>query len=172
MREIIPGFKDLNMPEELRMYYAVISITKRYPGWGKNAIYAALGSGYGMANLIGVIVVDDDVDVYDINQVLTAVATRVDPELDVVILPPSTTHALNPSARAILPVREPGLSFAMCSRIGIDATRKMIDEYGRSRATPLYVERTPDKATLEKVRSRWSEYGLEEMPKIEEVAIR
>ncbi|MCS7142193.1 MAG: UbiD family decarboxylase [Aigarchaeota archaeon] len=161
MREIVPGFKDLNMPEELRMYYAVISITKRYPGWGKNAIYAALGSGYGQANLVGVIVVDDDVDPYDMEQVLTAVSTRVDPELDIVILPPSTTHALNPSARAILPVREPGLAFAMCSRIGIDATRKMVDEYGRSRATPLYVERAPDQETLKKVREKWAQYGLD-----------
>lgn len=170
MREIIPGFRDLNMPEELRMYYAVISITKRFPGWGKNAIYAALGSGYGQANLVGVIVVDEDVDVYDMEQVLTALSTRVDPELDVVILPPSTTHALNPGARAILPVREPGLAFAMCSRIGIDATRKLQDEYGRERATPRYVERSPDPATLEKVRAKWALYGLEEAIPIKQAA--
>jgi 4-hydroxy-3-polyprenylbenzoate decarboxylase len=160
MRDSIPGFRDLNMPLELRMFYAIISIKKRFPGWGKNAIYAAFGSGYGTANLVGVIVVDDDVDVYDMNQVLTAIATRVDPELDVVILPPSTTHSLNPSARAILPVKQPGLAFGMCSRIGIDATRKFDDEYGRARATPLYVERSPDPETLKKVRENWDSYGL------------
>ncbi len=160
MSERIPGFRDLNMPLELRMFYAVISIKKRYPGWGKTAGYAALGSGYGTANLVGVIVVDEDVDVYDMNQVMTAIATRVDPELDIVILPPTTTHSLNPSARAILPVREPGLAFGMCSRMIIDATRKFEDEYGRARATPNYVERSPDPETLEKVRQKWKEYGL------------
>ena len=99
-------------------------------------------------------------DVYDMNQVMTAIATRVDPELDIVILPPTTTHSLNPSARAILPVREPGLAFGMCSRMIIDATRKFEDEYGRARATPNYVERSPDPETLEKVRQKWKGYGI------------
>ena len=160
MSQRVPGFRDLNMPLEMRMFYAIVSILKRYPGWGKTAGYAALGSGYGTANLAGVIVVDEDVDVYDMNQVLTAIATRVDPELDIVILPPTTTHSLNPNARAILPVREPGLAFGMCSRIIIDATRKFEDEYGRKRATPRYIERSPDPETLKKVREKWDKYGF------------
>ncbi|MBI4455907.1 MAG: UbiD family decarboxylase [Acidobacteria bacterium] len=158
MQRSVVGFRDLALPLEMRNYYAVISITKRVPGWGKQAIYSALGSGFGMATLNGVIVVDEDVNIYDINDVLFAIATRVDPELDIVILPPMGVNALNPSVRSLLPVKRPGEAFGMISKIGIDATRKFDTEYGRTKGTPKM--NRPDPETLKRVRDEWSQYGL------------
>lgn len=158
MKRSVVGFKDLTLPLEMRNYYAVISITKRIPGWGKQAIYTALGSGFGMATLNGVIVVDEDVDIYNIDDVLFAIATRVDPELDMVTMPPVAVNALNPAVRSLLPPQKPGESFGMISKVGIDATRKWASEDGRTKATSKMS--LPDPETLKRVKDDWSKYGL------------
>lgn len=158
MKRSVVGFKDLTLPLEMRNYYAVIAINKRIPGWGKQAIYMALSSGFGMATLNGVIVVDSDVDIYDMEKVLFAVSTRVDPELDIVTMPPVAVNALNPAVRQLLPPQKPGESFGMISKVGIDATRKLASEPGRSKATSKLC--VPDPDTLKRVRENWAEYGL------------
>jgi len=160
MKRAIAGFRDADIPLECRNYVAVIQIKKRQPGWGKQAIHTALGSGFGMGTLNCVIVVDEDIDIYDWNQVLFALGTRVDPELDVTIIPGTGVGALNPAARARI-IRDPTsgyTNFAICSKIGIDATCKMKEEPGRERSTPNVVKPLPD--SLSKVREKWDAYGL------------
>lgn len=160
MKREVVGFRDAFLPMEGRMYLAIIQIKKRYPGWGHQALMTALGSGWAMAIVNCVIVVDEDIDIYDWRQVLFAMATRVDPELDVIITKPAAVNAVNPAARARLPrSEESGVTdFNLCSKIGIDATKKMGSEANRSRPTPNLS--TPDQKTLEKVRREWASYGL------------
>lgn len=74
---------------------AYVSIKKRIQGEGKLAGLAALGS---EANLKTVIVVDDDVDVYNEQEVMWAVTTRVEADLDISIIPRTTGAHLDPSA--------------------------------------------------------------------------
>jgi 4-hydroxy-3-polyprenylbenzoate decarboxylase len=159
LKRSVIGFRDVYLPLQGRGYKAVVQIKKRYPGWGKQAIYAAFSAGYINSSVNWVTIVDEDIDLYDLNQVYFAEATRVDPELDVVMLPVQGVYPLNPAARDRYEAKDLGhelgfTEFAWCSKIGIDATRKYRDEHRR--ATPERV--TPDRKTLELVRKNWDSY--------------
>ena len=115
---IAPEVKDIYMPPEGVGYVTVVSIEKRYPGearrvmnllWGLLPVYNKV-----------VVVVDSDVDVRDLGQVLYSVAANVNPQRDIVIVPESPTEELDPST----PIPNLG------SKVGIDATRKLPEEYG------------------------------------------
>ncbi|MCG2871416.1 MAG: UbiD family decarboxylase, partial [Sulfolobales archaeon] len=94
------------------------SIRKRFPGHARKVMSAI----WGLTPLIGkiLIVVDHDVDVRDWGQVLYAVSAHVDPQRDVVVLEDFPAEELDPSPST------PGLG----SKLGVDATRKLPEEYG------------------------------------------
>jgi 2,5-furandicarboxylate decarboxylase 1 len=64
-----------------------------------------------------VVVVDDDIDVYDESDVLWAIATRVQADRDVFVIPGARAKPLDPS----LPVMPPGV-VPVGAKVGIDAT--------------------------------------------------
>lgn len=94
------------------MWHAVISIRKQ-SGEGKNALMAALS----VMALKHVVVVDDDIDVFDPNDVEWAIATRVQGDRDVIIVSGGRTSALDPS----LPLMPAGV-IPTGAKVGIDAT--------------------------------------------------
>jgi 4-hydroxy-3-polyprenylbenzoate decarboxylase len=96
---------------------AIVSIKKRYPGHGKKVLNALWGTGQ-MALTKAIVVVSDDINPHDINQVIWAIASFVNPERDVLIIPHAHTDALDPA------VPRPPLG----SKLGIDATRKLPEE--------------------------------------------
>ncbi len=91
-------------------WHAVIAIRKQ-PGDPRNAIMAALS----VADLKHVVIVDDDIDVYDAMEVEWAMASRVQADRDVTILSDARSKPLDPS----LPPSEGIPTTAKC---GIDAT--------------------------------------------------
>jgi 2,5-furandicarboxylate decarboxylase 1 len=93
-------------------WHAVISIRKQ-PGEGKNALLAALTA----QDLKHVVVVDDDIDVHDPLDVEWAIATRVQGDCDIVVIPGARAKPLDPS----LPVTPPGV-VPIGAKVGIDAT--------------------------------------------------
>ena len=115
MKTEVVGFRDAFLPLQGRNFMAIVQIKKRYPGWGKQAIMSALGSGFAAAIINWLIVVDEDIDIYNWDQVLFALATRVDPQLDILTFPPMAVNALNPSARARVPESQdfPYTNFAL-----------------------------------------------------------
>ena len=92
-------------------------------------------------------VVDNDINVHNINDVIWAVTTRVDPKRDITIIDNAPTDSLDPSS--------PFLN--MGSKMGIDATKKSKDE-GFER--PVQMEALPDKDTVNLVDKRWNTYGF------------
>ena len=65
-------------------HHVVISIHKRLESTARNIIYTVLTSGL----IVGlVVVVDEDINIYDPEEVEWAVATRVRPDRDIIILP-------------------------------------------------------------------------------------
>ncbi|RLA95972.1 MAG: hypothetical protein DRG83_17905, partial [Deltaproteobacteria bacterium] len=159
LKETVIGFRDAYLPLEGRGYKAVVQIKKRYPGWGKQAIYATFAAGYACSSVNWVTVVDEDIDIYNPAEVYFAEATRVDPEIDVIIFPAQGVYPLNPAARARIEAKDLGhtanfTEFAWCSKIGIDATKKYADELRRP--TPERV--MPDLGVLRKVRQNWEKY--------------
>ena len=141
LRFLLPEVADLNLPEfGLFQGIAIVSIKKRFPGHGKKVMFALWGLGHMMSLTKVVIVVDHDVNVHDLNEVLFAVAQRVDPQRDVVIVPGAHVDVLDTGS----PV--PGYG----SKLGIDATRKLPEEYG---GRPWPEEVAPDPEVAARVKA-------------------
>lgn len=93
----------------------VVSITQRYPGHARQA--ALVAGNLQVANYLGryVVVVDDDIDVYDLNDVMWALCTRSDPADSIEIIRRQWSGPLDPR----VPTADKGHN----SRAYIDATR-------------------------------------------------
>ncbi len=105
--------KDINVTlGGCAFWHAVISI-KKQAGEGKNAILAALS----VMDLKHVVVVDDDIDVFNPMDVEWAIATRVQADRDVLIVTNARGKPLDPS----LPPTPVGV-VPTTAKIGIDAT--------------------------------------------------
>ena len=105
--------KDINVTlGGCAFWHAVISI-KKQAGEGKNALLAALS----VLDLKHVVVVDDDIDVHNAMDVEWAIATRVQGDKDVIVIPGARAKPLDPSL-AVMPhgVVPTG------AKVGIDAT--------------------------------------------------
>src|SRR6187455_1304051 len=93
-------------------WHAIVSIRKQ-AGEGKNALLAALS----VMDLKHVVVVDDDIDVWNAMDVEWAIATRVQGDRDVFVIPGARAKPLDPS----LAVMPPGV-VPTGAKVGIDAT--------------------------------------------------
>jgi 2,5-furandicarboxylate decarboxylase 1 len=91
-------------------YAAVVALRQRYKGQARHLLLTALGD---PARPKWVVVVDDDVDVYDTAQVSWAMTTRFQPADDLIVVPRVAGGPLDPSA----PEKE------VISVWGVDATR-------------------------------------------------
>jgi UbiD family decarboxylase len=76
------------------MFNVRVSLRQRVPGEARNAITACLSS---LANIKNVFVVDPDIDVFSDEQVDWALATRFQPDRDIVVLGGMRTLPLDPS---------------------------------------------------------------------------
>ncbi|HEY7301400.1 MAG TPA: UbiD family decarboxylase [Xanthobacteraceae bacterium] len=104
--------KDINVTlGGCAFWHAVISIRKQ-PGEAKNALLAALS----VMDLKHVVVVDDDIDVFDPTEVEWAIATRVQGDWDVMIVTNARAKPLDPSLPQGFGVVPTG------AKVGIDAT--------------------------------------------------
>lgn len=151
LKVFMPEIVDLNMPPEglFTGGVAIVSIKKRYPGHAKKVMMGLWGLGqFSLVKVI--IVVDHDVNVNDMGQVLHAIATCVDPQRDVLIVPYAVTDQLDHTS----------LSSGYGSKLGIDATRKLVEEnYGR----PWPEEVASDPETVKLVDEKWDKYGLKDL---------
>ena len=93
--------------------HAIVQIRKREPDDGMKAIHAAFR---GHSSLKHVIIVDDDINIYDPESVEWALATRFQADRDLVILADQPSSSLDPSARHV-----PGQK-TRTAKMGIDAT--------------------------------------------------
>jgi 2,5-furandicarboxylate decarboxylase 1 len=104
--------KDINVTlGGCAFWHAVISI-KKQPGEAKNALLAALS----VMDLKHVVVVDDDIDVFDPTEVEWAIATRVQGDRDIMIVNNARAKPLDPSLPQGSGVVPTG------TKVGIDAT--------------------------------------------------
>src|SRR6476619_4806374 len=94
-------------------HWHIVASIKKAPGDGKNAIMALLS----IADIKHVTIVDDDIDVFDPVDVEWAVATRVQADRDVLIVPNARSKPLDPSLPLPLHGKVP-----TTAKMGIDAT--------------------------------------------------
>jgi UbiD family decarboxylase len=108
VRAMVPSVRAVRVPAPFTCY---VSIEQRLPGQAKNAIMAVLGADLYLKR---VVVVDHDVDVFDDRQMTWAIATRCQPDRDLVVMTHARGSDLDPSTR------EDGYS----AKWGVDATAK------------------------------------------------
>ncbi|KPU63018.1 hypothetical protein EP1X_06585 [Thermococcus sp. EP1] len=122
VKQVVPKVHGVRLTEGGAMWlHAVVSITKQHDGDGKNAILAAFS---GHPSLKHVVVVDEDIDIYDDRDIEWAIATRFQADKDLVIIPKTRGSSLDPSG-------EKGFT----TKWGIDATKPLNrkEEFERAR---------------------------------------
>jgi 2,5-furandicarboxylate decarboxylase 1 len=113
VRQTVPTVKNVCMPVSGNCrFHAYVAIAKRTPGQAKNAICAAFASDMLLKH---VIIVDDDIDVFDEEQVLWAVSNRFQADRGLVVIPNAQGSELDPSAG-------PG---GINAKMGLDATKPL-----------------------------------------------
>ncbi|WP_099210309.1 UbiD family decarboxylase [Thermococcus henrietii] len=112
VKRVVPKVHGVRLTEGGAMWlHAVVSITKQHDGDGKNAILAAFT---GHPSLKHVVVVDEDIDIYDDRDVEWAIATRFQAGKGLVIVPNARGSSLDPSAEK-----------SLTAKWGIDATKPL-----------------------------------------------
>ena len=141
----IPGIKSVYCPPEgSGRFLAIISVETRYPGHADQVLTAAISTEMGAYGLKTVIVVDDDIDAWDIPRVMYALSFRFQPNRSQVIKRGRSTP-LDPS----LPIE----SRYITGRLLLDAT---IPYEWKDKPIPIAL----DQDMVARVKSRWSELGF------------
>jgi UbiD family decarboxylase len=89
----------------------IVSMRKKYEGQARTAMIAAFNADLYLKH---VIVVDHDIRIADLQHVLWAIATRVQAERDIFVIPRARGSSLDPSAEPL----------GVVDKMGIDATAK------------------------------------------------
>ena len=141
----IPGIQAIYCPPEgSGRFLAIISIKQMYPGHANQVLTAAISTEMGAYGLKNVIVVDEDIDPWDISRVMYALSFRAQPNR-VQIIERGRSTPLDPS----LPINARWIT----GRLLIDAT---IPYDWDEKPIPIVLD--PD--VVARVESRWSELGL------------
>ena len=112
VRQATPNVRNVYItPASGCRYHAVMQLDQKHEGEAKNAMFAAFASS---TEIKHVVVVDTDIDIYDMQDVEWAIANRVQAARDVFIIPDAMGNKLDPSSRE-------GTS----DKMGIDATIPM-----------------------------------------------
>ena len=115
LARVIPNVTGVHVPlSGTSSFTAYVAIKQHRPGEAKHVIPIVLGVDH---YLKLVIVVDDDIDVFDESDVMWAVATRMQADRDLVVISGSLGAMLDPSAD------DQGVT----AKLGIDATRPIGD---------------------------------------------
>ncbi|HEY2134955.1 MAG TPA: UbiD family decarboxylase [Xanthobacteraceae bacterium] len=128
IRQTFPEIVDCWLPPEACSYrIAVVSVRKAYPGHARRLMmgFWSLLPQFAMTKIL--IVVDQDIDVRQWSDVVWAMATRMDPGRDLVVVADTPMDPLDFASP------QPGLA----GKLGIDATVKIGPETTRTWGRPL-----------------------------------
>src|SRR5438270_7088236 len=108
----------------------IVSTKNRYGGFAKAVAMRVLTTPHGLGYAKIVIVVDEDVDPFDLRQVMWAMSVKVNPTGDLLILPNLSENLLDPACQPV----------GMVSKLIIDATTPIAPDirgdYGQELDTP------------------------------------
>ena len=118
LRRVLHTVRAVRIPLSGVMYHAYIQMEKVNEGDTKNVLMAALTR---TPYLKTVFAFDPDVDIFDEDDVLWALSTRVVPDRDILIIPGARGNRLDPTTYTITRLARDG----MVTKMGIDATIPM-----------------------------------------------
>ncbi|MEO6561535.1 MAG: 3-octaprenyl-4-hydroxybenzoate decarboxylase, partial [Nitrosospira sp.] len=133
-------------PEGCSYRMAVVSMKKQYAGHAKRVMFGVWSFLRQFMYTKFIIVTDDDVNIRDWKEVIWAIATRVDPARDTLIVENTPIDYLDFAS----PVSGLG------GKMGLDATNKWPGETNREWGTPIVMD-TAVKARVDEV---WKDLGL------------
>ncbi|MEW9570358.1 UbiD family decarboxylase [Rhodanobacter sp. Si-c] len=142
LQKVFPEIADFHLPPEACSYrIAVVAIRKQYAGHARRVMMGVWSYLRQFTYTKFVIVVDADIDARDWKQVIWAIATRVDPARDTLLVENTPIDYLDFAS----PVAGLG------SKLGIDATNKWPGETSRAWGMPI----APDAAVEARVDTLW-----------------
>lgn len=109
IRAVAPALRNVHVPASGRRFHAWIQLQDPAPGEARDALAAALA----YRRVKTAIVVDEDIDLFDAEEVMWALATRVQWDRDLIQLQGLTTSTLDPSLDA---------GAQTGAKLGVDAT--------------------------------------------------
>ncbi|SFC23188.1 4-hydroxy-3-polyprenylbenzoate decarboxylase [Cupriavidus sp. OV038] len=128
LRERFPGITAVHYPSSGTHFHAYVALRQSRPGEARQVMLGLLGWD---PYLKTVVAVDEDVDITRDEEVLWAIATHLQPHLDVVVVDGLPGSALDPSASGV----------GTTSRMGLDATRGPAFDGIRARIDPAAMAR-------------------------------
>jgi UbiD family decarboxylase len=138
LKRNLPNVKAVHVPHVTAgALMAVVSMKKTAEGQPKQAIMAAFGTEFYCKT---VVVVDDDVDIFNLSDVMWAVITRTRAEKDIVMIPGAMGAILDPTSD---PVDH------TLTKVGIDATKPSGKDFAE-RLTISDAQRARVRAILER----------------------
>lgn len=125
----VKGLKNVFMTHGGNHYHMVLQMDPPNNGMAKNAIMAAFAA---FSDLQMVTVVNSDVDIYNPADVEFAMATRMDPATDIVVIPGAFGHELNPVVKG-----------NVAAKVGFDCTCPIprTAEYTRLSFKPVDIDK-------------------------------
>jgi 2,5-furandicarboxylate decarboxylase 1 len=112
LQRSFPGVRDVHLaPGGVCRYHLYVRMRKRFEGEAKNVILGAFASHYDVKQ---VVVVDEDVDIYNPTEVEWAVSTRFQADKDLVVVSNALGSKLDPSTRD-----------GVGAKMGLDATKPL-----------------------------------------------
>ena len=108
LKEMVPGLRALNYPKSGTHFHAYLSMKKTAEGQARQALMLLLGLDSYVKLAVAV---DEDVDVFDEEQVLWALATRFQADRDMIMVPDVLSNRLDPSSHD-----------GMSAKLALDAT--------------------------------------------------
>ncbi len=147
LRRQVPEIVDFWLPPDACSYrMAVVSIRKRYAGQARRVMIALWGLVQQFSYTKLIVVVDEDIDVKSWRDISWALATRMDPSRDLVVIERTPIDYLDFAS----PVSGLG------GKLGIDATNKIGTETSREWGRVLAM--SPD--VVARVDALWPQLGL------------
>lgn len=149
----IPGIRGVHFPAASGGWgMAIVSVNQRYPAHSRTIAHALLGSKMG-AFLKNVIIVDEDIDPFNLDEVWWAMLSRLQASRGVTILQRGKTAFMDPS-------QIPELQ-GFADTLIIEAVKpyewQPRPEWGNER---FPVTAYPSKEIMESVEKRWNELGI------------
>jgi 4-hydroxy-3-polyprenylbenzoate decarboxylase len=153
----IPGIIDV-IPEPL----TVVQIHKTYRGQARQIAMALWSQRISLNYLKNIMVVEEDVDIYNPRALQTAMRDNVDPLIDVMVIPGLPGNPLDPSC-TYEDMDEQTYGAGKQNRMLIDATinwesHPIREEFGNKRYPARCTDMLPEIEEL--VERRWQEYGF------------
>jgi 2,5-furandicarboxylate decarboxylase 1 len=130
LKEMVPTLKALNFPKSGTHFHAYMSMKKLAEGQPRHALMLLLGLD---PYLKLVVAVDEDVNVFDEEEVLWALATRFQADADMFMVPNVFCNRLDPSSRE-----------GMSAKLALDATAPLQWDMERAVLPPDAVRRAAE----------------------------